>query len=137
MSALIPVEIFQDVIIIWYCPNNPSFDGKVASRFRYFRERFITNFTPFIGETIHKNKKEYKVEKVSLYVDNSVNEKITNDIKFIVDTFPEIYYVDYYKYLIASNANPFDPKNNDITTIEVPGTLEKWKDIIKIIGSIA
>lgn len=130
MSTLIPVEIFQEVIIGWHCPDNPTIDGKIVSNFRCFKERFMSNFAPFIGEIIHINKKEYEVKKVTLYVDDTNCEKLTNDIKFAVDTNPAIYYVDYYDYLKATNKNLLDPNNRDISTLEVPDTFEKWKELL-------
>lgn len=135
MSTLIPVEIFQETIIIWSCPVHQEIDGRIASEFRHFKERFMSNFAPFVGEIIHKNKKEYKVEQVTLYVDDNTNEKLTNDIKFLVDTSREVIYVDFYGYLNAINKDLLDPKNYDLSALEVPNTLKKWEETFDLMRS--
>lgn len=134
MSTLIPVEIFQNTIIIWTCPGHPEINDHTASEFKHFKGRFMSNFAPFIGENIHTNKKEYTVEKVTLYVDDATNEKITNDIKFLVDASREVIYVNFCEYLVATGKDPMDPKNYDLTTLEVPDTLKKWEETFDLIN---
>lgn len=134
MSTLIPVEIFQNTIIIWTCPGHPGINDHTASEFKHFKGRFMSNFAPFIGENIHTSEKEYTVEKVTLYVDDATNEKITNDIKFLVDASREVIYVDFCEYLVATGKDPMDPKNYDLTTLEVPDTLKKWEETFDLIN---
>lgn len=129
MSALIPVEIFQDVLIVWKNPIDHKMDGTLASIFTYFKDRFISNFAPFEGEIIHRNKNCYKVLNVTLYVDDNHYQKISNDIKFKVNVDPEIIYVDFIKFLKVTNQGDIIDPNK----VKLPETLENWKEVIKLI----